>query len=179
MTVAHKLLTAEEFLKLPEHDNAELIDGEVIPTMPPNPIHGMISFRLANILGDWLEGTKAGVFGIDGGFLLKRNPDRVRGPDVWFIRAERMPDVNAEGFWEMAPDMVAEIISSSDTAEVIKSKLQDYFQAGTQLVWLLYPRFKQVEAHTPAGTMRIFQAEDRLESALLPGFSCKVADLFL
>jgi Uma2 family endonuclease len=75
--------------------------------------------------------------------------------------------------------MVAEIISSSDSAEVIKQELQDYFRAGTKLVLLLYPRSKQVEAHLPNGTMKNFATKDRLETDILPGFSCKVTELFL
>lgn len=178
MPVAQKLLTAEEFASLPNHDHADLINGEVIPVMPPNPIHGMISFRFASRLNQWLEQSKAGIAGTDGGFILARDPDRVRGPDVWFIRSERIPEFS-EGFWEIAPDVVVEIISPSDTADVIKEKLQDYFRAGTKLVWLLYPKFKQVEGRTPDGKMRIFEAEDKLESELLPGFNPKVAELFL
>jgi Uma2 family endonuclease len=178
MPVAQKLLTAEEFATLPNHEHANLINGEVISVMPPNPLHGMIALKFARILGDWLEQSKAGIAGTDGGFILGRNPDRVRGPDVWFIRSERIPEFS-EGFWEVAPDVVVEIISSSDTADVIKEKLQDYFRAGTQLVWLLYPRFKQVETRTPNGNMQIFEVEDKLESDLLPGFSCKVSELFI
>ncbi len=178
MPVAQKLLTAEEFANLPNHEHADLISGEVIPVMPPNPIHGMIAAELVSHLKLWIKETRAGIVGTDGGFILGRNPDRVRGPDIWFIRSERIPEFS-EGFWEIAPDVVVEIISSSDTADVIKEKLQDYFRAGTQLVWLLYPRFKQIEARTPDGNMKIFEAEDRLESELLPGFSCKVSELFL
>jgi Uma2 family endonuclease len=178
MTVAQKLLTAEEFASLPNHGHADLIDGEVISAMPPNPLHGMISMRFASRLNEWLEQSKTGIAGTDGGFILGRNPDRVRGPDIWFIRSERVPEFS-EGFWEIAPDVVVEIISPSDTADIIKEKLQDYFRAGTQLVWLLYPRFKQIEARTPDGNMHIFEADDRLESELLPGFSCKVSELFL
>jgi Uma2 family endonuclease len=74
--------------------------------------------------------------------------------------------------------MVAEIISSSDTADVIKEKLQDYFRAGTKLVLLLYPRHKQIEAYLPGGTMKNLATDDRLETPLLPGFGCKVSDLF-
>lgn len=79
----------------------------------------------------------------------------------------------------MAPDLVAEIVSTSDTAEVIKEKLTDYFAAGTQVVWLVYPRFKEVEVHTSSRTVRILQAEDVLqEPELLPGFTLKIAKLF-
>jgi Uma2 family endonuclease len=178
MPVAQKLLTAEEFAHLPDYERAELLNGDVLHTMPSNPIHGLIAAELVSQLKLWIKQTRSGIAGTDGGFILGRNPDRVRGPDVWFIRAQRIPHMS-EGFWEVAPDVIAEIISSSDTAEVIKGKLQDYFQAGTQLVWLVYPRFKQVEAHRPNGTMRIFGIEDRLESEILPGFSSNVAELFL
>ncbi|MGL4608460.1 MAG: Uma2 family endonuclease [Trueperaceae bacterium] len=178
MTVAQKLLTAEEFYLLPDHEDMELIDGKVNPIMPPNPIHGLIAAELTTQLKLWVKQTNSGIVGTDGGFILGRNPDRVRGPDVWFIRSERVPEF-LESFWEIAPDMIAEVISYSDTASVVKEKLQDYFGAGTKLVWLLYPRFKQVEAHTPDGTMKIFNADDRLESNLLPGFSCTVADIFI
>lgn len=179
MVVATKRLTAEEFAQLPGHEDAELIDGEVIQTVPPSPSHGMIAIELGMHLKLWIKQTKAGIAGIEGGFILRRNPDRTRGPDAWFIRAERVPEVQPEGFWEIAPDMIAEIISSSDTAEVIKEKLEDYFAAGTQLAWLIYPRFKQVEAHTPDGIMRIFRAGDVLEAKdLMPGFQCAVNELF-
>jgi Uma2 family endonuclease len=177
MPVANKLLTAEEFAMLPDYEHADLVNGEVILVMPPNPHHGMIAFKVVERLGSWLEQSQAGIAGTDGGFILGRNPDRVRGPDVWFIRSERIPEFS-EGFWEVAPDVVIEIISSSDTAEVLKEKLQDYFHAGTKLIWLLYPKFKQVEAHTPDGKMKIFEAEDGLETNIMPGFSCKVAEFF-
>lgn len=178
MPVASLLLTAEEFARLPHHKNAELINGEVIHVMPPNPLHGIISLKFAKLLGVWLEESNAGIAGTDGGFILGRDPDRVRGPDVWFIHKDRIPEFS-EGFWEIAPDMVAEIISSSDTADVIKEKLQDYFRAGTKLVLLLYPRLKQVEAYTPDGKMQNFGVEDRLEPPLLANFSCNVSELFL
>ncbi len=179
MLTLKKLLTAEEFAQLPGHEDAELIDGEVIQTVPPSPSHGMIAIELGMHLKLWIKQTKAGIAGIEGGFILRRNPDRTRGPDAWFIRTERVPEVQPEGFWEIAPDMIAEIISSSDTAEVIKEKLEDYFSAGTQLAWLIYPRFKQVEAHTPDGIMRIFRVDDVLEvKELMPGFQCAVSELF-
>jgi Uma2 family endonuclease len=178
MTIATKLMTAEEFARLPGHERAELIDGEVRFEMPPSPSHGMIAFKLALKLGVWLAQTKAGIAGIEGGFLVQRNPDRVRGPDVWFIRAERAPQTPPEGFWEIAPDFVVEIVSSSDTAEIIKEKLQDHFGVGVRLAWVMYPRFKQVEAHAPDGTMRTFHATDTLEAEdVLPGFRCVVAEL--
>ncbi len=97
---------------------------------------------------------------------------------MWFVSAARLPE-RTDKFWEVAPDLVAEIISPSDTANVIKGKLHDYFVAGTQLVWLVYPLFRQVEAHRSNGRVIVFSEVDRLQAPdLLPDFSCKVSDLF-
>lgn len=177
MAVAKKHITAEEFYQL-HLDNAELVEGEIIESMPVTPEHGKIAGWLVTFLNLWIIQTRAGQAGTEGGFILGRNPDKVREPDVWFLSKDRNPE-NKEAFWEVAPTLVAEVISPSDTARVIKGKLADYFAAGTQLVWLIYPSYKEVEVHTPAGTMTTFREADTLrEPQLLPGFSCKVADLF-
>lgn len=176
MAIASKLITAEEFHRL-GLENAELVEGEIVEYMRPTPEHGEISGNLITLLKVWLKQNKLGRAGTDGGFIVGRNPDKVRGPDVWFVSNERIPE-NTEKFWEVAPDLVAEIISPSDTANVVKGKLADYFAAGTKLVWLVYPLYRQVEAHIPGEKTLVFDETDTLESAILPGFSCKVSELF-
>lgn len=177
MAVAKKRLTAEEFWLLPEHENHELVDGEIFEIMPTNGEHGEVVTELLTQMRVWSKQTKAGRVGTESGFLLARDPDCLRGPDVFFIQAQRNIAV-PRSFYETYPDFVAEVISDSDTAKVIKEKLNDYFTAGTQLVWLLYPSLRQVEAHTPEGISKIFHAADTLQADVLPGFSCKVAELF-
>jgi Uma2 family endonuclease len=175
--VATKLLTAEAFYQL-GLENAELVEGEIVEFMRPTPEHGEISLNLGSLLRIWNKQNKAGRVGTDGGFIIGRNPDRVRGPDIWFVSNARIPE-NTEKFWEVAPDLVAEIISPSDTANVIKGKLSDYFLAGTQVVWLVYPLFRQVEAHSSDGKIIVFTESDTLQaSTILLGFSCNVAEVF-
>ncbi|MGL4612243.1 MAG: Uma2 family endonuclease [Trueperaceae bacterium] len=115
----------------------------------------------------WNKEHHAGRVGTDGGIIVARNPNKVRGPDVWFVSNARLPE-NIEKFWEVAPDLVAEIISPSDTANVIKSKLSDYFAAGTLLIWLVYPLFRQVETHSADSKITIFNKQARLETSLVP-----------
>ncbi len=176
MAVAKKLLTAEEFGLLPEHRDHELIDGELVEIMPTNDEHGEIVTELLTRLRTWAKANKTGRVGTESGFILRRNPDRLRGPDIFFIKADRTPGFTGS-FYDIYPDLVVEVISDSDTVKVIKGKLNDYFSAGTQLIWLVYPSLKQVEAHTPTGST-IFFADDTLQADLLPGFSCNVAELF-
>lgn len=173
-------LTAKEFSRLHDSKDTELLDGELVEITPLGAAHGEIAAELASRLRVWAKGGTHGRVGLRSGFVLRRDPDRVRGPDIWFVSRDRVPRSGVpQGFWEIAPDLAVEIIALGDTVEGVKERLEDYFGGGTRMVWLVYPRFKQVEAHLPNGTMRTFKEVDILESPhLMPGFNCKVADLF-
>jgi Uma2 family endonuclease len=130
-------------------------------------------------LQTWTASGPGGCVGIESGFVLHREPDTVRGPDVFYVRAERIPASGIpEAFWELAPDMAVEIVSPSDSAAEIRDKVRDYLTAGTRLVWVMYPRTQEVIVHTPDGLARTYSRDDVLgEFDILPGFTCAVAEL--
>jgi Uma2 family endonuclease len=180
-TVAHQVLTAEELWLLPIADTRrELVRGEVIETMPPGGRHGAIAVILAMILRLWAQKGVGGYVGVEAGYILSRQPDTVRGPDVSYIRADRLPVTGIpEGFWTIAPDLAVEIVSPSETADEVREKVRDFLNAGTPLVWTVYSRTQEVIVHTPDGVARTYGSTDRLEYPdVLPGFSCTVAELF-
>jgi Uma2 family endonuclease len=104
----------------------------------------------------------------------------VRAPDVAYVSAARIPeDGIPEGFWSLAPDLAVEIAFPGKSADAVCTKVADYLEAGTRLVWLVYPHRREVLAHTLDGLIRTVQAADTLEDAeVLPGFACSVAALF-
>ena len=53
------------------------------------------------------------VFG-EAGFILARNPDTVRGPDLSFVTSERLVGIDDSRFFEGAPDLAIEILSASN-----------------------------------------------------------------
>ena len=91
-----------------------------------------------------------------------------------------MPDTGVpEAFWNLAPDLAVEVVSPSEKAGDVREKARDYLAAGTRLVWIVYPRTREVVVHTPDGLARAYGADATLEGfGILPGFSCDVADLF-
>jgi Uma2 family endonuclease len=181
-SVAQRLMTAEEFWQSPMNDkHSELVRGEVVKLMPPNLRHGKIASRLSMLLGIWAEGSVGGYVGVEGGYILSRNPDTVRAPDVSYIRADRVPPDEALGsFGALAPDLAVEIVSPSETNATVREKVRDFLAAGTPLVWTVYPDTRDVVAHTPDGLARTYREGDILEHPdVLPGFSCKVAELFM
>ena len=178
---ATQLLTAEEFLLLPDNGmHRELVRGEVEETMPPGGRHGIVALKLGFHLQAWAEEGSKGCVGVESGFILARDPDIVRGPDVFYVRAERIPaDGIPEAFWNIAPDLAVEVVSPSETADEVRQKVREYLVAGTLLVWEVYPRTREVIAYASDGTARAFGPADTLEAPeVLPGFSCRVSEIF-
>lgn len=179
--VSQQLMTAEDLWQLSDNGmRHELIDGELLETMPPGGIHGAIAVILATLLRIWLKQQGRGYVGVEAGYILKRNPDKVRGPDVSYVQAERIPPSGVpEGFWEIAPDLAVEVVSPTETAQEIREKVRDFLAAGTPVVWVIYPRSREVVAHLPDGTAHTYDEHSVLSSpGILPNFSCLVAELF-
>lgn len=174
-------LTAETFWLLPETaKRRSLIRGEVVEQMPPGARHGVIATASSLRLGIWAAQHRAGIVGTESGFILARDPAVVRGPDVYFLCAGRIPEGGSpKAFWTLAPDLVVEIVSPSETAEDVREKVLDFLAPGTALIGIVYARTREVIAHTPDGLARTFREGDILrDSAILPGFAHTVAEFF-
>ncbi len=171
-------LKAEEFFALPL-ERGELVDGEVREEMPPRPEHGRIAGEVFFRIRLWLEETGLGVAGVEGGFILRRDPDRVRSPDVWFLSHERLKEVAREGFYEGAPDLAVEVVSRGEEAEGVLAKVLDYLGGGAKAVWLVYPELQAVEVYGGRGEGRLLRPGEVLEGGeALPGFRLALKDLF-
>jgi len=118
---------------------------------------------------------------LNTGFILRRNPDMVRGPDQAFIRADRIAanPPPEEGFWEMVPDLAVEIVSPRDTASEVQAKVQDYLESGVRLVWVTYPARRQIYVHRPDALIQVLDVRGELEGGdVLPGFRLPLAELW-
>jgi len=180
-TVIPQLLTAADFWLLPEYNlRRELVRGEVRESMPTGGKHGFVAANLITLLSMWAKSAKAGTIGTEAGFRLETDPDTVRSPDVYFFSQAKIPAGGVpEEFWNLAPDLAVEVVSPSKTANEIQEKVNEYLNAGTSLVWVIYPRTAQVAVYTPNGSFHILQSTDELtDPKLLPGFTCRVAELF-
>jgi Uma2 family endonuclease len=178
-----QLVTAEELWEMPEKPGVryELVRGEVIEVPAASALHGLIALLVYKLLDAVASTHDLGVAFADGvGYLLRRRPDVLRVPDASFISWERMPgDEVPEAFWPIAPDLAVEVVSPHDRATDIEEKVEEYLAAGTVLVWVLWPRRRTVDVHTPDGGLRRLGPEEYLDGGdVLPEFRVRVADLF-
>ena len=182
MATEQRLLTAEDLFKLPDDGyRYELLDGELVKMAPPGGEHGLVLFDVTLPLGNYVTAHDLGAVLVGGpGIVLRRNPDRVRAPDLCFIARDRIPAGGLpRGYLEVIPDLVVEVISPGDRAAEVQEKVEEWLTAGVRLVWALYPRTRSVAAYQSLTVVRVYTESDVLDGApVLPGFSWPVASLF-
>jgi Uma2 family endonuclease len=153
-TIATRLLTAEDYLKLPNDGRStELVRGEVVEMNLPTPRHGEICFKTAYLLGRYLEDHPLGrVVSNDAGVLTERDPDTVRGADVAFYSYAKIPPGPLpQGYLAVVPDLVMEVRSTTDRWAQIHAKIGEYLDAGVRVVCVL-----DEQTHTA----HVFDAEE-------------------
>ncbi len=180
--VLEQLTTVEDLMRLPEDGHRhELTKGELLTMTPTGGRHGLLALRLGRMLAAHIDRHQLGLAcAAETGFILSRQPDTVRAPDVSFISHDRMPPQGVpEGYWDLPPDLAVEVVSPSDSASDVRGKIREFLEAGTRLVWVVYPRLKVVEVHYPSGQVRVFGEGDVLDGEdIVPGFSYSLAELF-
>ena len=185
MTIDKALLTAEDLYTLPDPPNGghhELLDGELVTMAAAGWRHGRIMVRVARLLADHVEPRELGVVACgDVGVIIRRNPDRVRAPDVCFIAQSRLPAASEEAqFLSIVPDLVVEIVSPDDRKREVVTKAREWARAGVRLVLTLDPGTRTVTAYRGEGDVRMYTVGDALDLApVLPDFRVAVAELFV
>jgi Uma2 family endonuclease len=172
-------VTAEELFAHPEHRYRELVRGALRVREPPGGVHGLVAARLAGLLIEHVERHALGTVLVESGYVLRRNPDTVRGPDLSFIGAARLaPGAIPVAFIPGAPDLAVEILSPDDRPGEIEERLADYFAAGTRLVWVVEPRTGTVVVRHPGRAPRTLDRSATLDGEdVVPGFACPVRRL--
>ena len=177
--VTTRLLTADDLFELGPDAPYELIEGELIEVNPPGGIHGEVAARLTIYIGSFVLSRKLGkVFSNDTGFLLRQNPDTVLGPDVAFVRRERLPE-SPVAYIPIAPDLAIEVVSLSNTRTAIERKTRIYLEAGVEQVWIVDPLHLDFRiCRADESTLILGYDDVILGGEVLPDFEMRFRDLF-
>lgn len=114
---------------------------------------------------------------------LKEDMYRNRRPDLAYVSVARWPTDRAmplkDNAWDVVPDLAVEVMSPHDLAEESLQKIDEFFQAGVQLVWVLYPERRRLYVYQSPTQVRILATDDTLDGGIvLPGFQLRVDSLF-
>ncbi len=181
-TTEARLMTADDLLRLySEGVRGELIRGVLCETMPAGQRHGQIVMRLGAALFTFVESRALGTLvAPDSGVWLEHDPDTVREPDVAFTSVERLPlGADVEGYAEVAPDLVVEVASPSDTRRAVHDKAHMWLNHGVRLVWVVQPQTRTVDVYRPDQSVVTVGDQDAFDGLdVLPGFACDVSAVF-
>jgi Uma2 family endonuclease len=167
-SVAERLLTAEEFMALPDDPSGgkmELVDGKVVTMPPPGEEHGDLSAAVYDLLRAFVAAHGLGKVNFEVGFQLREHPDRVRAPDVAFTATARLdPARDRTRYVKGAPTLAVEVVSPDDRDREVSEKVLEYLAAGAERVWLVRPRSQTVTVYRAGGDAHVFTIEDTLTS---------------
>ena len=188
----------EELLALPEGNGErfEMVHGAIVRKPMAGGSHDYFAYRLLLGLGPYVDEHNLGAITLSqAGYeiTLPGEDPTVYIPDLAFVRAERVPQEDSPEwtrFWKLAPDLVVEVASPSQSQKEMRKRAADWLAAGTRLVWLIWPPHKRVDAYYSSGSAaqsaapasikpQVFHLPDTLDGRdVVPGFTYPVASIF-
>ena len=173
--------TEQDLQALPDNGfDYELVEGELVMSPKNNFQHGNICAKLLMKIGSFVEMNHLGVVcdSSTGFWMQNRN---CRAPDISFIAKARLAGLAKAPteFFQGAPDLAIEVLSPNNARREMEERLRDFFESGAQMVWMIDPETESAEICYSLINRRLLGPGGELDGeALLPGFRCKLADLF-
>lgn len=183
-----KLMTMEEFLKLPERKTIDrwLIRGELVERKKMTYRsfrHCAVLTNLVFIIEGWLRSQaaiRATLLSGDMGFRVRRNPDSIVGIDAALASIETpVVRLGRREILDGPPIVAIEITSLSDRQEDVDGKVEEYLRSKVPLVWIVNPTLKTIAVYRPDAEPQLFTLSSEMTAEPhLPGLRFKVADVF-
>jgi Uma2 family endonuclease len=174
--------TEDDVLALHDRENRlyELVDG-ILVEKDVGLYESLVAVRLTQLLCEFLRGKRLGqVFGADG--FMKLRHGLVRIPDVSFVSRQRLSKARIRPHGplvRLVPEIAAEVISRGNTQQEMDQKLNEYFDAGVKLVWMIHPVRQEVKNYQSPKRSRTIKHPQRLDGGdVLPGLEISLAELF-
>lgn len=173
-----KTFTYEDYLKLEDNHDYEVIGGRLILVPKPMPYHQEIVGRLITELNNFLRQNSLGKVYSDVDVVFG---DQVVSPDLIFISKERLSIV-AETNIQGPPDIAVEVLSPSTQKYDRKQKSQLYHAGEVKEYWIVDPALQLVEVFISGenewNRAGVYDETDILTSPLLPGLRIVLKNVF-
>lgn len=173
------LLSIAEFEKLPEPEQGggyELDEGEPVYVSPNSLEQGEIIYRIYALLKEWAKSNDRGLIAPDSWIELA--PGVVRAPDVAYIPRDRITNLDPKHTLKVVPALAVEVLSAYNTAREMSRKIQQYRDAGIELIWVVDPEKCEVDIYSSLPLRTLRQGDTLRDDKILPGFSLPLSLVF-
>ena len=170
--------TIEDIYALPDGQRAELIDGQLYMTAPPNRRHQKISFALSRTIADFIDKHNGSCEVYPAPFAVFLNADDKTyvEPDISVIcDRNKLDDRGCKG----APDWIIEIVSPSSRRMDYSTKNTLYSEAGVREYWIADPEKERVTVYHYEEDVAptIFLFTQPIPVGIFEGFQVTVTEL--
>ena len=176
-----KKYTDADYMLLEEGAPFQLINYDLVMSPSPNTDHQTISFRIALIIGTFLENKN------DKGYIasapcdVKFDDGNVLQPDLLYITEARKTEIVTDRIIG-APDLVLEILSPSNAYYDLRQKKDIYQKYGVKEYIIIDPVQLNADLYLlKEGVYYVHQKAQKTESLhslLLPGLSFDLNKIF-
>ena len=160
----------------------EVVDGIKVEVPPMGAWAGRVASRLMTKMNMAAEKTGAGEAMVEVLFRLKEGFPQ-RRPDIAIVSRHQLTDDMAgpddPPVYAVAPEIVVEVASPTNSLVAAEAKVREYFAAGARLVWVVFPTARRIPVYESANSCKILDEGDVLDGgAVLPELRLPLADLF-
>ena len=173
--------TEKDLIRVLDHEDrpCELVEGTLVEK-PMGYDESEIAVTIIILMGSFVRRHKLGIVTGEAG-TIRLIPGLVRIPDVAFVSWDRpsWPEAPKVPIPQLAPDLVVEVLSKSNTKREMARKLREYFEAGVRSVWIVDPKKRTVRQYHALDQSVLLSEDQSLDGgAILPGFVLRVKDIF-
>jgi Uma2 family endonuclease len=160
MATTTGLMTFAQFEQMPDDESRyELRNGEPFKVPPPAYNHHKLLRRLRRLL----ESAAAPFGEVDTEWGFRPTPVyEYRVADVAFVSREREGAIPPDGHLMGSPELVAEVLSPSNTASEIFEKERLCLENGCREFWVVDPRRRIVKVSTSDGHSHTYQTGQQI-----------------
>ena len=172
-------LSIDEFEKLPEPEQGggfELDEGVPVHVSPNSFEQAEIIQRIYALLKEWAKVGSRGLVAADSWFELA--PGVVRAPDVAYVPRERISILDPKHTLKVIPALAVEVLSPLNTAREMSRRIQQYRDAGIELIWVVDPEKCEVDIYSSLPLKTLRQGGFLKDDIILPGLSISVSAVF-
>ena len=177
-------LTIADWDAMPYRDGNryEIIEGELFVSCSPGLTHDRVLFKLILLIGKFLEKSPVGEAAVNVGVILSNVSGVI--PDLLVFLNEQRDTIITNDRLTGPPALVIEILSPgpANIRRERVNKLQLYDKHGVPEYWIVDPKNMTLERYMRQGSalvlLETLENEDNLSTTTLPGFSCKVSEIF-
>ena len=146
-------------------------------TCPPTvSSNSGLSIRLYSLLSEWAKTNNRGLVAADTWIELA--PGVVRAPDVAYVPRERISNLDPKHALKVVPALAVEVLSAYNTAREMSRKIQQYRDAGVELIWVVDPEKDEVDVYSSLPLKTLRQGDTLSDDKILPGFSLPLSLVF-